>query len=239
MAISFASVFPHHQRDPDQMAEQAIASRQKRSGAAKRRREIVAEASRLFLEKGFQSTTMRELARALDLDVGSLYRYFPSKGSLFATMAQEANEAIAQSLSAAIGRAPAGEDTVRLAFSHYIHLVDRYSEYYRLFYRCFDGLPRELWQTLLDSERGIVRVFQRLLEDQGYAAGEASTLAWDFTILGEMWAIKRWAFSPSMNIEGYIAVQWRVAAAALGAFERTGNQAGNANVQTSPVRPAS
>lgn len=221
------------------MAEQATASRQNRSGAAKRQREIVAEASRLFLEKGFQSTTMRELARALDLDVGSLYRYFPSKGSLFATMAQEANEAIAQSLSAAIAQAPAGADTMRLAFSHYIHLVDRYSEYYRLFYRCFDGLPRELWQTLLDSERGIVRVFQRLLEDQGYAASDAGTLAWDITVLGEMWAIKRWAFHPSMDIEGYIAVQWRIAEAALAAFERTASPSETKSEHSSPARPAS
>jgi len=205
------------------MAELATASSQKQVSGAQRQREIVAEASRLFLEKGFQSTTMRELARTLDLDVGSLYRYFPSKGSLFATMAQEANEAIAQSLSAAIEQASAGDDTVHLAFGHYIRLVDRYSEYYRLFYRCLDGLPRDLWQTLLDSERAIVGVFQRLLEDQGYAAGDASTLAWDMTILGEMWAIKRWAFHASMDIEGYIAVQWRVAAAALATFERAGN----------------
>ncbi|HUT47737.1 MAG TPA: TetR/AcrR family transcriptional regulator [Alphaproteobacteria bacterium] len=206
------------------MAVQGSASADKPGGAAKRREEIVAEASRLFLEKGFQSTTMRELARALDLDAGSLYRYFPSKGSLFATMAQDANENIARSLRAAIDQASAGDNTVRLAFSHYVHLVDRYSEYYRLFYRCFDGLPRELWQTLLDSERGIVQVFLRLLEDQGYAAGDAATLAWDVTVLGEMWAIKRWAFHPSMDIEGYIAVQWRAIAAMLAAFKRAGNK---------------
>jgi AcrR family transcriptional regulator len=207
------------------MADHGPASGQKQGGGERRRREIVAEARGLFLEKGFQSTTMRELARALDLDVGSLYRYFPSKGSLFATMAQDANEAIAQSLRGAIEQASAADDTVQLAFNHYVHLVDRYSEYYRLFYRCFDGLPRELWQTLLDSERGIVGVFQHLLEDQGYAAGDAATLAWDVTILGEMWAIKRWAFQPSMDIEGYIAIQWRAIAAMLAGFERAGNEA--------------
>jgi len=201
-----------------------MASGTKQDGAAKRRQEIVAEASRLFLEKGFQSTTMRELARALDLDAGSLYRYFPSKGSLFATMAKEANENIARSLRAAIDQASADDDTVRLAFSHYVHLVDRYSEYYRLFYRCFDGLPRELWQTLLDSERGIVQVFLGLLEDQGYAASDTATLAWDVTVLGEMWAIKRWAFHPAMDIEGYIAIQWRAIGAMLAAFEPTGNE---------------
>lgn len=206
------------------MAELGTANGEKQGGAAARRREIVAEASRLFLEKGFQSTTMRELARAVDLDAGSLYRYFPSKGSLLATMAQEANQAIAESLSAAIDGAPGADDVVRLSFDHYVHLVDRYSEYYRLFYRCFDGLPRDLWQTVMDSERGVVQVFQNLLEDQGHAAGDAVILAWDLTILGEMWAIKRWAFHPSMDIEDYIAVQWRVAAAALAAFDRAATE---------------
>ena len=124
-------------------------------------------------------------------------------------------------LREAIAGASASDDAVQLAFGHYVRLVDRYSEYYRLFYRCFDGLPRDVWQTMLDSERGVVHVFQRLLEDRGHAAGDAVTLAWDLTILGEMWAIKRWAFHPSMDLDGYIAVKWRAAKAALDAFERT------------------
>ena len=40
-----------------------------------RRKEIVAAAGRLFMKKGYQATSMRELARTLQLDVASLYRY--------------------------------------------------------------------------------------------------------------------------------------------------------------------
>ena len=133
----------------------------------RRDEEIVAQASRMFLEKGFQSTTMRELARALDLDAGSLYRYFPSKGSIFVAMGKDTNEHIVQALSDATEATLKGQDKLQVAFTNYVKLVDRFSSYYRLFYRCFDGLPRELWKSLLDGERGVVNLFKRLLEAKG------------------------------------------------------------------------
>ncbi len=193
----------------------------KRADQPKRQGEIVAEAGRMFLEKGLQATTMRELARALDLDAGSLYRYFPSKGSIFVAMAEETNEQIARSLRTAIDEAPDGDDVVRLAFAKYVGLVDHFSDYYRLFYRCFDGLPRNLWRSLLDGEQGVVDVFKRLLVARGFGLRDASTLAWDIVLLGEMWAIKRWAFGKSMKVETYVETQWRVASAAMAAFSNS------------------
>ncbi len=37
----------------------------------------------LFFEKGYHNTTMEDIARRADYAVGTLYRYFPSKESLF------------------------------------------------------------------------------------------------------------------------------------------------------------
>jgi AcrR family transcriptional regulator len=184
----------------------------------RRQREIVAAAGRLFREKGYQATSMRELARTLNLDVASLYRYVPSKGSLLVLMAQEVTQAVAQSLQETIDRAPSADDAVKLAFFQYARLVDRYSDYYKLFYRCYDWLSPDLREMLLEGEQGIVSVFERLLERRGYEPGDARCLAWDMTVLGEMWAVKRWAFRPSMSVNEYAASQWRVAKAALDAF---------------------
>jgi AcrR family transcriptional regulator len=185
-----------------------------------RRKEIVAAAGRLFMKKGYQATSMRELARTLHLDVASLYRYVPSKGDLLVLMAQEVTDAVAHSLKETVAQAPTAEEAVRLAFSQYVRLVDRYSEYYKLFYRCFDWLSQDLRDMLLDGEHRIVQIFQRLLEQQGYASSNARCLAWDFTVLGEMWAVKRWAFHPFMGLDDYIIAQWSVAKSALNAFGR-------------------
>ncbi|MGE0879558.1 MAG: TetR/AcrR family transcriptional regulator [Acidimicrobiia bacterium] len=52
-------------------------------GAASGRRfEVLAEAGRLFSERGYHATTMRDIAKACNVQPASLYAHFPSKESL-------------------------------------------------------------------------------------------------------------------------------------------------------------
>jgi len=46
-------------------------------------------AANLFAMKGFAETTVRELAEAADLTVGTLYHYFPSKAAILEHMLEE------------------------------------------------------------------------------------------------------------------------------------------------------
>jgi len=48
----------------------------------KRRQQIIDAASKLFFEKGFDQTTMREISRASGLTMGSLYDYVRSKDDI-------------------------------------------------------------------------------------------------------------------------------------------------------------
>jgi AcrR family transcriptional regulator len=57
-----------------------------RLSAAERRRDIVEAVRDVFADKGFDGTTTRELARAAGVSEALLYRYFPSKESLYAAM---------------------------------------------------------------------------------------------------------------------------------------------------------
>ncbi len=56
------------------------------------RRRIVAAATRLFGERGFEGTSTRDLARAAEIAAGTLFNYFPSKESLAMTLVVEALE---------------------------------------------------------------------------------------------------------------------------------------------------
>jgi AcrR family transcriptional regulator len=49
---------------------------------SKRRKQIITAASKLFFEKGFDQTTMREISRASGLTMGSLYDYVRSKDDI-------------------------------------------------------------------------------------------------------------------------------------------------------------
>ena len=48
--------------------------------SSRTRQHIYSIASSLFLEKGYEATTLKDIAEAADVSTGTLYRYFPSKG---------------------------------------------------------------------------------------------------------------------------------------------------------------
>jgi AcrR family transcriptional regulator len=75
----------------------------------RRRREIFDAAMHLFVEKGFNETSMREIGEAAGVGKSTLYDYFPSKDEILISFVVEevrqmtawAEEIIAQELSAA------------------------------------------------------------------------------------------------------------------------------------------
>jgi AcrR family transcriptional regulator len=55
-----------------------------------RRREILDAARDLFSQKGFSNTRIEDIAEAVELSPGALYKYFRSKDEIYATLAIEA-----------------------------------------------------------------------------------------------------------------------------------------------------
>jgi len=59
-----------------------MTSRKRRSDGELSRANILETALRLFRERGFEETTMREIASASGLSLGAAYHYFPSKEAI-------------------------------------------------------------------------------------------------------------------------------------------------------------
>ncbi|MBR0801389.1 TetR/AcrR family transcriptional regulator [Bradyrhizobium jicamae] len=131
-----------------------------------RRRQIVAAASQLFARKGFEGTSIREIAAASGVLSGSLYYHFPSKEDLLFTVHQESLTAMRREVEAAI--ADVTEPWARLEEAIVAHcrillggsvtrailtppryynlqgvrkLVRQRDEYERIFARLIDDLP--------------------------------------------------------------------------------------------------
>ncbi|MDO9523943.1 MAG: helix-turn-helix domain-containing protein [Gemmobacter sp.] len=51
-------------------------------GSDQRKPEILASVREAFADKGFDATSMQDLARATGMSVGNFYRYFPSKAAI-------------------------------------------------------------------------------------------------------------------------------------------------------------
>src|SRR3954452_7464498 len=57
-----------------------------------RKEEILAEATRLFAERGYEGASMGDLAERVGLRKASLFHHFPSKDVLYATVLTELME---------------------------------------------------------------------------------------------------------------------------------------------------
>jgi len=71
----------------EERSERFLKRRQNR--IERRRQEILAAAARVFAEKGYAATTIREIAAAADLAEGTLYTYFAGKRELLLAIASE------------------------------------------------------------------------------------------------------------------------------------------------------
>ena len=67
---------------------------------AQRRSEIVDVATRLFLERGFHKTSIRDIARACPFNLASLYMYVTSKEDILFLVAQQLIDEKARAMNA-------------------------------------------------------------------------------------------------------------------------------------------
>ena len=64
------------------------------SDGAQTRQRILAAATKLFGERGYEKSTNRDIAEAADLSMPSIYYYYPSKKDLYAGVCEEATQLI-------------------------------------------------------------------------------------------------------------------------------------------------
>src|SRR6266404_5178836 len=65
---------------------------------------ILSEALTLFRERGFDQTTMRDIARAANVAIGAAYYYFESKEALVMAFYGEASKSMHEQIEMALGR---------------------------------------------------------------------------------------------------------------------------------------
>src|SRR5258707_512359 len=72
--------------------------------AEETRSRILSEALTLFRERGFDQTTMRDIARAANVAIGAAYYYFESKEALVMAFYGEASKSMHEQIEMALGR---------------------------------------------------------------------------------------------------------------------------------------
>lgn len=155
--------------------EEKKLSRKERE-AASRRSEVIEAAGRLFVSKGFEATSLQEIAEASEFSIGTLYNFFENKEDLyFAVIEADMGALYAQSqsaMSASEGTRAKLEAFVRTHFTHFQERKDVIRRFWqetgggactvkeRLWKRLHDGecLPVELLIPVFDEAKAIGEV---------------------------------------------------------------------------------
>ncbi len=180
----------------------------------RRRRQIADAAVELFVEKGFHKTTTRQIARAADISIGSLYEYFTCKEDILYLVCDFIHSEMERGVSKAMARAAGGRDALAKVIREYFMVCHRMSDFILMIYQETQSLPRQWQQRVLENELHItgllVGVLARLSQ-----SGELPNLdersieltAHNIVVMGHMWTFRRWFLGRHYGIDDYIALQ--------------------------------
>jgi AcrR family transcriptional regulator len=120
------------------MAARTAAVRRKRGRPrdpllpARRREEILTAATRVFARRGYPAMDVQLVADALDVGKGTLYRYFPSKRTLFLNCVDRLMQQILRETAAHASAAKDPLDRIADAIRTYFAFFDRHHEFVEL-----------------------------------------------------------------------------------------------------------
>ncbi len=115
------------------------ASRRRRRGRprdpllpARRRTEILAAASRIFARRGYPRTEVQMVADTLDVGKGTVYRYFPTKRTLFLGCVDRHMQRLLTEMAEVVGGVREPLDRIAAAFRAYLTYFDRHPDFVEL-----------------------------------------------------------------------------------------------------------
>jgi AcrR family transcriptional regulator len=137
---------------------------------AHRRTELIDVATKMFLERGFHNTSIRDIVRACSFNVASLYMYVSSKEDILYLVAQDLMNNIAQKLSETVLDPDSPERSLEIGFANYCQIVSRFRRPIRLLYREVGFLPPEPRANVVATVSSVITYFESIVA-KGIAAG--------------------------------------------------------------------
>ena len=159
------------------------------------RSDVVAAAGRLFAERGYHGTSMRDLGRELGLLGSSLYAHVESKQDLLVEVVEEGARLFQDSAKDALARGGTAAERLRRLVAGHVAVVLDNSDVVRTFLneaRMLDEVHRA---RVIDARDAYEAAFRAVaadgVEDGSFGAGTDPKMASIF-ILSILNAVERW-----------------------------------------------
>lgn len=167
----------------------------------RRHAQICDAALKLFSRKGFHQTTVREIAEACGLGIGTLYSYIKAKEDILYLVYRRILETFEARMLQATEGIQDPHLQLKVALEETLKIYDECQDIVLLLYQESHALGRQGLQGLFEVDRTYVGIFREILE-RGTRAGqfavkEPHLLAVCILFLCAVWDLKRW------NLQGY------------------------------------
>lgn len=135
----------------------------RRLSAGERRRQLFAVALRLFAERGYEATTMDEIAEAAGVTKPLLYQHFSSKRALYLELVDSVAEDLLAAIGSATSAAAGPREQVEDGFAAYFQMVVAHETAFRLLYGRSHSADEELDEALRRVEDAIAEAIDPLI----------------------------------------------------------------------------
>jgi AcrR family transcriptional regulator len=185
----------------------------KRKKAANARlQQISRAAANLFFEKGYMQTTTKEIAKACNISVGTLYYYIKSKDDfpiIFSEIHKNDVDPWEKEVRKEMQDTPP-EVLLRKAVRGFTYGVDKRQKMILFWYNASKYLNREQLKDVVDVEIRVVNLFKDIIEmgcrHGQFKSSDSFVTGYNIFMLSHTWALKRWWLKRLYTIEEYTKI---------------------------------
>jgi len=173
------------------------------------KKDIILLASKLFIEKGYDRTSLRELAKAFGLSKGGLYHYIGSKEDILHMIleftASGENKFLDEMAEQALSLSPT--EAIRYSIERSIKFMDEYQDMYVFISHVSVNLSRSERHKLFEAFSRVAEHWENLLirgaEAGDFIVEDPKSIAFFIMHLNTAWSHRRWYLRKLYTMEEY------------------------------------
>lgn len=130
----------------------------------KKRLQIAAGATKLFIKKGYFKTSIREISRATGITIGNLYDYVTRKEDILYLVFDVFHSAWVRRLEeGGIANIENPVEQLKAALRKMFEIVNTHRDMVLLMYTEGKLLPKEFLKKILENESSLIKVFEQII----------------------------------------------------------------------------
>ena len=183
----------------------------KNSTLVQEKRDMIADVSiKLFLEKGYMKTSIRDLAKACGWTEGAIYRYIGSKQDILHLYIIKTRVNVIREYLAELGQVDVMTALTKCIERYYIwqHETSDYNVFFNREIKYFNQTDR---RALMSSQSDFIDFFKELIVrgkgEKVFHTTDPLLVAHNIVMMGFDWSLRRWYLEKHYTIDQYIRKQ--------------------------------